>query len=92
MAESNDFSQVDRGPSRGTARKRAHLIPVLQEVQAIFGYLPEEALVLVSRGLDVSHEQGVRSGDVLLPVLPHDAEGDTYRAGMPGYGVPRTGR
>ena len=30
------------------------LIPVLQEVQGLFGYLPEEAIVSISRGLNVA--------------------------------------
>ena len=30
------------------------LIPVLQEVQGLFGYLPEETLVAIGRGLGVS--------------------------------------
>lgn len=29
------------------------VMPVLQEAQRIFGYLPEEALILVAQGLDV---------------------------------------
>ena len=54
-------------PYRGTPEQEAELqtfiaqqkgqpgsvMPVLQKTQAIFGYLPEEALIMVAKGLDV---------------------------------------
>ncbi|MGD0231551.1 MAG: NADH-quinone oxidoreductase subunit NuoE [Syntrophorhabdales bacterium] len=52
MAENNDFSQVQE-VLKGHGKEEGSLIPVLQEVQALYGYLPEEALALVGRGLDV---------------------------------------
>ena len=35
-------------------KEEASLIPVLQEVQGLFGYLPEETLTVIGRGLGVS--------------------------------------
>ncbi|MGA3174841.1 MAG: NADH-quinone oxidoreductase subunit NuoE [Syntrophorhabdales bacterium] len=52
MAENNDLAQVEE-VLKGHPREEGSLIPVLQEVQAVYGYLPEEALAHVSRGLDV---------------------------------------
>jgi NADH-quinone oxidoreductase E subunit len=52
MADSNDFSQMD-GVLSGYSKEEGSLIPVLQEVQALYGYLPEEALARISRGLDL---------------------------------------
>jgi NADH:ubiquinone oxidoreductase subunit E len=52
MAESNDYSQIEE-VLKGHRREEGSLIPVLQEVQAIYGYLPEEALARVARGLDL---------------------------------------
>jgi len=34
-------------------REAGGLIPILQEVQKIYGYLPEEALILVSEEMDI---------------------------------------
>jgi NADH:ubiquinone oxidoreductase subunit E len=52
MSENIDLSKVD-GILQKYDKKEASLIPVLQEVQGIFGYLPEDALVLVGGELGV---------------------------------------
>jgi NADH-quinone oxidoreductase subunit E len=52
MGENLDLSKVDE-ILQTHAKDEASLIPVLQQVQNIFGYLPKETLVKVSRGLNV---------------------------------------
>jgi len=52
MAEKLDLSKVEEILKRH-AREEGALIPVLQEVQALYRYLPEEALLMVSRRLKV---------------------------------------
>ena len=89
MGEDIDLSKVEEILQK-FAKEEASLIPVLQEVQGLFGYLPEGDARGDRPGIGRIHEQGVRSGDVLLPVLPHE-ERETHSAGMPGYGVPRAG-
>ena len=53
MAENVDLCKVD-GVLERFAKEEASLIPVLQEVQGLFGYLPEEAIVKISRGLNIA--------------------------------------
>ncbi len=57
MAESNVRKVLDRYPGAG----RDKLIPILQEVQEVEGYLEREAVVLIGRHLNVpaSHIYGV---------------------------------
>lgn len=52
MRQINDFSKVEEIIQR-YEKEEASLIPVLQEVQGLFRYLPEETLVRVSQGLNV---------------------------------------
>jgi NADH:ubiquinone oxidoreductase subunit E len=52
MGENLDLSKVE-DILQNHERDEASLIPVLQRVQDKFGYLPEEALVMVGRGLNV---------------------------------------
>jgi NADH:ubiquinone oxidoreductase subunit E len=52
MQQINDISKVEEIIQR-YGKEEASLIPVLQEVQGLFRYLPEEALVRVSQGLNV---------------------------------------
>ncbi|HJX34652.1 MAG TPA: NADH-quinone oxidoreductase subunit NuoE [Desulfatiglandales bacterium] len=52
MKQVHDFSKVEEIIQR-YGKEEASLIPVLQELQSILGYLPEEALVRVSQGLNV---------------------------------------
>jgi len=52
MRQINDFSKVEEIIQR-YEKEEASLIPVLQEVQGLSGYLPEETLVRVSQGLNV---------------------------------------
>jgi NADH:ubiquinone oxidoreductase subunit E len=52
MRKINDISKVEEIIQR-YGKEEASLIPVLQEVQGLFRYLPEEALVRVSQGLNV---------------------------------------
>jgi NADH:ubiquinone oxidoreductase subunit E len=52
MTESNDLSKVDEILQR-YEKKEASLIPVLQEVQAVLRYLPEEALVRIGQKLRI---------------------------------------
>jgi len=53
MVEKIDLSKVDEILSR-YEKKEASLIPVLQEVQAVFRYLPEEALVRIGQRLRIA--------------------------------------
>ncbi len=53
MGEDIDLSKVEEILQR-FAKEEASLIPVLQEVQGLFGYLPEETLGVIGRGLGVS--------------------------------------
>jgi NADH:ubiquinone oxidoreductase subunit E len=53
MADSIDLSKVEEVLAR-YEKKEASLIPVLQEVQSIFRYLPEDALVMISKNLKVA--------------------------------------
>jgi NADH:ubiquinone oxidoreductase subunit E len=53
MGDDIDLSKVEEILQR-FAKEEASLIPVLQEVQGVFGYLPEEALGVIGRGLGVS--------------------------------------
>ena len=48
-----DLSKVEAVLER-YEKIESSLIPVLQEVQGLFGYLPEETLVAIGRGLRVS--------------------------------------
>jgi len=48
-----DLSKVDEVLRKYT-KEEASLIPVLQEAQSLFGYLPQEALVRISEGLNVA--------------------------------------
>ena len=52
--------------------KEGALIPVLQIAQSLFGYLPEEAMKLVSAGLDIPYSQvaGVVSFYSLFSTVP----------------------
>jgi NADH-quinone oxidoreductase subunit E len=52
MSENLDLSKVEE-VLQNHGKDEASLIPVLQQVQEKFGYLPEEALVMVGRGLNV---------------------------------------
>jgi NADH:ubiquinone oxidoreductase subunit E len=52
MADNVDLTPVDEILQR-YEKKEASLIPVLQEVQSLFRYLPEEALVRIGRNLKV---------------------------------------
>jgi NADH:ubiquinone oxidoreductase subunit E len=52
MSESIDISVVEKILGK-YEKKEASLIPVLQEVQGHFRYLPEEALVGIGKGLNV---------------------------------------
>jgi NADH:ubiquinone oxidoreductase subunit E len=52
MPENLDLSKIDEVLSHYRGEKGA-LIPVLQEAQNVFGYLPEEVLRRISRALNV---------------------------------------
>ena len=52
MAEKIDLSHVEEVLKRHE-KEEGPLIPVLQEVQALFRYLPEEALVMIGRRLNI---------------------------------------
>jgi NADH:ubiquinone oxidoreductase subunit E len=60
MEEKVDLRKVEEILKKRGKEKGA-LIPVLQEVQALFSYLPEEALVMIGKKLNVplSHIYGV---------------------------------
>jgi NADH:ubiquinone oxidoreductase subunit E len=53
MAESTDLSKIDEVLEKYEKRE-ASLIPVLQEVQSLFRYLPEEALVRIGQKLNIA--------------------------------------
>jgi len=53
MVEKIDLSKIDEILAR-YEKKEASLIPVLQEVQAVFRYLPEEALVRIGQRLHIA--------------------------------------
>ncbi len=53
MVEPIDLSKVNDILSR-YEKKEASLIPVLQEVQGIFGYLPEQALARIGQDLRIA--------------------------------------
>jgi NADH-quinone oxidoreductase E subunit len=53
MSSVLDLSKVEE-ILQGYEKKEASLIPVLQQVQEKFGYLPEEALVKIGKSLNVS--------------------------------------
>jgi NADH:ubiquinone oxidoreductase subunit E len=53
MGENTDLSKLEQVLEK-YAKEEASLIPVLQEAQGLFGYLPKEVLVRVSEGLNVS--------------------------------------
>ena len=50
MQEELDFSKLDPILEKYRGQEGA-LIPLLQEAQAVYGYLPEEALVYLAKGL-----------------------------------------
>ena len=52
MKQVHDFSKVEEIIQR-YGKEESSLIPVLQEVQGLSGYLPEDALVRVGQGLNV---------------------------------------
>ncbi len=52
MSETTDLASIEPILQRFGKEKGA-LIPVLQEVQAIYGYLPKEALVRVSEAMKI---------------------------------------
>src|SRR5512143_434431 len=52
MPEPLDFSKIQPILENHGGQDGA-LIPILQEVQALYGYLPEEALKIVSNGLKI---------------------------------------
>ena len=52
MSQTIDLTRVEPILQR-YGKERGALIPVLQEVQAIYGYLPEEALILIGREMKI---------------------------------------
>ena len=64
-ARKKHLSQIDLKPLmkilKKYASKRGTLIPILQETQKIYGYLPREALILIAEetNTDISHVYGV---------------------------------
>ena len=55
MPEPLDFSKIQPLLEKygGHGGQDGALIPILQEVQGLYGYLPEEALKIVSKGLKI---------------------------------------
>jgi NADH:ubiquinone oxidoreductase subunit E len=53
MPEPLDCAKVDEILKQHAGQKGS-LIPILQEVQSVFGYLPEEVLTVISKGLKIS--------------------------------------
>ena len=52
MAELLDLARMDEVLQK-YRREKGTLIPVLQEAQSLYGYLPEEVLIRISRGLGI---------------------------------------
>ena len=52
MKQAHNFSKVEE-IIQGYGKEEASLIPVLQEVQGLFGYLSKEAMIEISKGLNV---------------------------------------
>jgi NADH-quinone oxidoreductase E subunit len=52
MAEPLDLSKIEPILEKYEGQNGA-LIPILQEVQAMYGYLPEEVLTAISKGLNI---------------------------------------
>ena len=52
MQEELDYSRLDPILKKYRGQEGA-LIPILQEAQAIYGYLPEEVLKTISQGLKI---------------------------------------
>jgi NADH-quinone oxidoreductase subunit E len=52
MPEPLDCAKVDE-ILKQHAGQNGSLIPILQEVQSVFGYLPEEVLTVISKGLKI---------------------------------------
>lgn len=53
MSESFDLSKMEPVFRKYRAQEGA-LIPILQEAQSLYGYLPEEVLAFISKGLKIS--------------------------------------
>ncbi len=64
-AQKQHLSQIDLKPLmkilKKNASKRGTLIPILQETQKIYGYLPREAMILIAEetNTDISQVYGV---------------------------------
>ena len=89
MGEDIDLSKVEEILQK-FAKEEASLIPVLEEVQGLFGYLPEETLGVIGRGLGVSMSR-VYGVVTFYSQFYLTKRGRHIVRGMPGYGVPRAG-
>jgi NADH-quinone oxidoreductase subunit E len=54
MAETEEIEQQTLEILESRSRERGKLIPILQDVQAKFGYLPREAMLEISNFLDIA--------------------------------------
>jgi len=47
--------------------KKDELIPILQQVQGDYGYLPEPEMLEIARFTKLPESRGLRGGDLLMP-------------------------
>ena len=57
MAEAGEIEQQTLGILESRSRERGKLIPILQDIQAEFGYLPREAMLEIANFLDIAESE-----------------------------------
>ena len=57
MAEAEEIEQQTLEILESRSRQRGKLIPILQDVQAKFGYMPREAMLEVANFLDIAESE-----------------------------------
>ncbi|MFQ5988237.1 MAG: NADH-quinone oxidoreductase subunit NuoE [Dehalococcoidia bacterium] len=57
MAEAGEIEQQTLEILESRSRERGKLIPILQDVQAEFGYLPREAMLEIANFLDIAESE-----------------------------------
>jgi len=53
IKEEPKIKEKTRGILEGLGNRRANLIPILQQIQGVFGYLPQQAMLEVARFLNI---------------------------------------
>ena len=57
MAEAGEIEQQTLEILESRSRERGKLIPILQDIQAEFGYLPREAMLEIANFLDIAESE-----------------------------------